>query len=77
MLIAAGYRRVAAAWNPLPKERRPEAAYQVLVPRDRALWAVYERRDLDAVRQAVANYEAAAEPIFAAWRACRQRQEAA
>jgi hypothetical protein len=35
------------------------------------------RRALDAVRQAVATYEAAAEPIFAAWWASRQRQEVA
>jgi DNA primase len=77
LLIGALYRRVAAAWNPLPPAERPKAAYQALAPLDRGLWAAYERRDLDAVRQAVANYEAAAEPIFAAWRASRQHQEAA
>ncbi len=70
-LIAACYRRVGAAWHATPPAERPEAAYQALAPCDAALWAAYAARDVSAVRRAVAAYEQAAAPIFAAWRASR------
>jgi hypothetical protein len=75
-LIGALYRRVAAAWNPLPPAERPEAAYEALAPLDRALWTAYAAQDLTAVRRAISAYEQQAEPIFVAWRSSSSQRPA-
>jgi hypothetical protein len=65
VLVGTLIRRVAAAWDALPRERRPDP-HALLRDADRALWAAYHARDLPGLQAAARDYARAAEPIFAA-----------
>jgi hypothetical protein len=66
-LVSALLRRVAAAADATPPAQRVHA-HALLAVADRRLWAAYHAKNLPELRRAIAVYEAAAAPIFAAYR---------
>jgi hypothetical protein len=72
-LIAAGLRRVSAAWGAIPAEQRDLALQERLA--GAALLPIHEarqRQDMLALRRALATYEAEAGPLFEAARLARK-----